>query len=409
MKVEDVMGRGGADDWLVCWLWRSRFKFQVIVIPNLRLDHLPIVSFSSLSNVSSPDSVASVGTLSFNQAMTNERCPGCRKWYINLPQHVKRSPNTRCQDVAHCSGCNRWFIGLQQHLDQSTDPRCQAVRLAGQAQGDNTSQGGIPVEPEGDLFGAYRELGDDDFIMDDTTDYHDYISDSFSAPDTSFDSERPTSPIPSSSVPPSPIPTYPQNPGTARDFAQEEELAEAAAAFREEGGWEPSPSPSPQLSHPPFPTYTPSSPQSTASTDPQPSPPWLLPPSFLEDQPEPEQIESRSPSPPFVINPAEWGETLPPTPYQRISGQPLQSIRRYPDPRAGAPIQVNGRTTNDRYKDRMANSINPYFPFASRVDWLLAKWAKERGPSSTALAELLAIPEVSSRLAQVGSLDTLRC
>ena len=129
--------------------------------------------------------------------------------------------------------------------------------------------------------------------------------------------------------------------------------------------------------------------------DPQPSPPWLLPLSFLEGQSDSEQMESRSPSPPFVIDLAEWGETLPPTPYQRISRQPPQSIRHYPDPRAGAPIQVGGRTTNDRYKARMANSVNPYFPFASRIDWLLAKWAKERGPSSTALAELLAIPEVS--------------
>ncbi|RDX41450.1 hypothetical protein OH76DRAFT_1459168 [Lentinus brumalis] len=42
---------------------------------------------------------------------------------------------------------------------------------------------------------------------------------------------------------------------------------------------------------------------------------------------------------------------------------------------------------------------NPYAPFASRLDWQLAQWAKLRGTGSTAFTELLAIEEVAERLA----------
>ncbi|KAL0957479.1 hypothetical protein HGRIS_001272 [Hohenbuehelia grisea] len=39
-----------------------------------------------------------------------------------------------------------------------------------------------------------------------------------------------------------------------------------------------------------------------------------------------------------------------------------------------------------------------YAPFASQIDWEIARWAKLRGPGSTALTELLKIPEVPERL-----------
>ncbi|KAH9830938.1 uncharacterized protein C8Q71DRAFT_883208 [Rhodofomes roseus] len=44
------------------------------------------------------------------------------------------------------------------------------------------------------------------------------------------------------------------------------------------------------------------------------------------------------------------------------------------------------------------NSQNPYAPFASRLDWEMARWAKLRGSGSTAFSNLLAIPEVRERL-----------
>lgn len=41
-------------------------------------------------------------------------------------------------------------------------------------------------------------------------------------------------------------------------------------------------------------------------------------------------------------------------------------------------------------------SENPYSPFASKIDWELAKWAKLRGPSATSFTELLDISGVSA-------------
>ncbi len=38
---------------------------------------------------------------------------------------------------------------------------------------------------------------------------------------------------------------------------------------------------------------------------------------------------------------------------------------------------------------------NPYEPFKSKLDWEFAKWAKMRGPGSTAVSELLNIEGVS--------------
>ena len=41
-----------------------------------------------------------------------------------------------------------------------------------------------------------------------------------------------------------------------------------------------------------------------------------------------------------------------------------------------------------------ADHDNFYAPFLSEIDWQVAKWAKLRGPSSTALTELFKIPQV---------------
>ena len=42
--------------------------------------------------------------------------------------------------------------------------------------------------------------------------------------------------------------------------------------------------------------------------------------------------------------------------------------------------------------------VSEWAPFSSRTEWELARWAKLRGPSSTALSELLDIDGVSQRL-----------
>ncbi|KAL1938702.1 hypothetical protein VTO73DRAFT_11305 [Trametes versicolor] len=62
---------------------------------------------------------------------------------------------------------------------------------------------------------------------------------------------------------------------------------------------------------------------------------------------------------------------------------------------AGAPIvDPAARTsTYNEYGSAVADgdADNPYAPFASRMEWELAKWAKERGVSATAFTDLLKI------------------
>ena len=65
---------------------------------------------------------------------------------------------------------------------------------------------------------------------------------------------------------------------------------------------------------------------------------------------------------------------------------------------AGKPIRMDGLTSTKRYQaevgqDSMANNL--YAPFSSQTDWEFAKWAKLRGPTSTAVTDLLSIPNVS--------------
>ncbi len=80
-------------------------------------------------------------------------------------------------------------------------------------------------------------------------------------------------------------------------------------------------------------------------------------------------------------------------------------IVRYPGSSAGAPIphaelhssSVGGSHTYQGYRSSLdpGQAANPYAPFASRLDWELAKWAKLRGIGSTAFSDLLSIEEVS--------------
>ena len=41
---------------------------------------------------------------------------------------------------------------------------------------------------------------------------------------------------------------------------------------------------------------------------------------------------------------------------------------------------------------------NPYAPFLSKTEWEIARWAKLRGPGSTAFSELMGIDGVSQSI-----------
>lgn len=73
------------------------------------------------------------------------------------------------------------------------------------------------------------------------------------------------------------------------------------------------------------------------------------------------------------------------------------TIVRYPDIQAGQPVDVIKQPSNATYHAQLDDSSadNIYAPFASKLDWDMARWAKLRGSSSTAFSELVSIEGVS--------------
>jgi hypothetical protein len=81
--------------------------------------------------------------------------------------------------------------------------------------------------------------------------------------------------------------------------------------------------------------------------------------------------------------------------------EPRFNIEPFPLATAGAPIEgsVCGASGFETYERTLGNN-NQYAPFLSKLDWDIARWAKLRGPTSTAMSELLGIEGVC-RLLQV--------
>lgn len=72
------------------------------------------------------------------------------------------------------------------------------------------------------------------------------------------------------------------------------------------------------------------------------------------------------------------------------------TIRCYPGNRAGE-VCSKGIAVMQEYENALGvRPENVYFPFNSKIDWELAKWAKLRGPSATSFTELLNISGVST-------------
>ena len=86
--------------------------------------------------------------------------------------------------------------------------------------------------------------------------------------------------------------------------------------------------------------------------------------------------------------------------------KPIQ-VDRFPGETAGACMPSSslpkGSTVGyDIYGKLDQNKVTPniYAPFTSELDWKVARWAKTRGPGSTAVSELLSIPSVSHSIAR---------
>jgi hypothetical protein len=84
-------------------------------------------------------------------------------------------------------------------------------------------------------------------------------------------------------------------------------------------------------------------------------------------------------------------------PGQRPGKDATPFIERFPLRLAGAPISdvTQSMTGHQTPHDDGLDAHNIWSPFQTRRDWEFAQWAKNRGPSSTAVTELLAMDGVS--------------
>ena len=100
--------------------------------------------------------------------------------------------------------------------------------------------------------------------------------------------------------------------------------------------------------------------------------------------------------PPVILNPVPSNRH---ESHNRLSRKPtIRLFNDRPDRNAGAPLENVTKTSYETYQDALpkANAVpNVWAPFASKIDWEIAMWAKLRGPSSTALSELLNVEGVS--------------
>jgi len=110
-------------------------------------------------------------------------------------------------------------------------------------------------------------------------------------------------------------------------------------------------------------------------------PPTLHEPETGSDPPSDMELDPPStPTPPDDVRQRTWAAT---------------KVVRFPDARAGEPVGTTSPSHN-AYASSLGNPSpsNPYSPFASKVDWDVAEWAKLHGPSSTSFADLLKIDGV---------------
>jgi hypothetical protein len=70
-------------------------------------------------------------------------------------------------------------------------------------------------------------------------------------------------------------------------------------------------------------------------------------------------------------------------------------IVKFSKGKAGAVYTNHDIDANASYISQLGNPENPFSPFSSKIEWEIARWAKTRGPSSTAFTELMSIEGVS--------------
>jgi hypothetical protein len=105
----------------------------------------------------------------------------------------------------------------------------------------------------------------------------------------------------------------------------------------------------------------------------------------------PDQLQSAGPQP---------SDPVPPPPVHPEHGNSVSdgasqlTIDHFPHGSPGAPIAGADQGPHVYQSSQDMFGPSSWAPFHSQRDWEIARWAKMRGPTSSALADLLAIPEV---------------
>lgn len=264
-----------------------------------------------------------------------------------------------------CPGCHRQFTpsGYLSHLIQTRQARCIRVREEHEAQGlfalqemavddeddeeDAQAEDAAPQAFGGDYFGDYAPEEFDDF-----DNYQDGDED-----DDEPDDE-------------------PDGIHTQEDLDNDDNIddnddgSQDAQNYEDETAWEPPPSTPPRHAHSPLP------PEPAGQANEQ-----------ADNEEHRQAQEDRV--------------------QQERARQHLQQRQtfcvKFPGNTAGMPLSdARSPTEYESFKTATEGaSSNPYAPFASKVDWEFARWAKMRGPGSTAVTELLSISEVCFRLSHL--------
>ncbi|KAJ3786888.1 hypothetical protein GGU10DRAFT_374527 [Lentinula aff. detonsa] len=100
----------------------------------------------------------------------------------------------------------------------------------------------------------------------------------------------------------------------------------------------------------------------------------------------------RSPSPELVFPEGYFEPPL------QLPKSRLPPVSR--SPLICALIEFQGEIVDEysQYSHNLKAGLNAWAPFGSKIEWEIARWAKLRGPSSTAFTELLAIDGVCEKL-----------
>ncbi|KAF5340534.1 hypothetical protein D9758_015825 [Tetrapyrgos nigripes] len=263
---------------------------------------------------------------------------------------------TRIHMSGYCRGCGREYQHFQQHLSRTQDPLCQeyarTLRNTTSSSdvladflknfGAQSSPRTLRVDPQGDHFGDYN-------CLDESTDVDFGTGGPIIVDDGDTGDECPSH--------------HDSSTDTEDSDADDWDDEEAAAAAECERDWEAEVEKEEMY--------------------------WTGVQDMMESEDDMETVLDALQVP--VLRPPQLRET-------DILREPF--IRHYPDPRAGAPLpsQTTHLNANEAYQQALGHNANIWTPFISEIDWRVAKWAKMRGPSSTALSELLAINGVSERL-----------